>query len=160
MSAGPPPPVLEFPENVVEELSYNLAEIPEVEVVLRRPLRPTDPNGALGVFALSWNPEEYQIGQFDPATTRYMLNIQSFVKHGNDEEGVVLHSRLAKRVRVMLYRDQQLRVGLGTLSVTEGGVTERFQRWGVVTQRYLNNEMEGTFLYLAVTEMWVETEIV
>lgn len=151
---------LDFPENIVEELSITLDTLAEVDKVVHRPLRPTDPNGSIGIYAVDWNPQEYQIGQYDPAVTRYLVAIQSFVKHGDDQEGVALHARMAKKVRVMLYRDDELRVRLGTLSVTEDGMTERLQRWGVQTQRYLSNEVQGSFMYLAVTEMWVETEIV
>jgi len=160
MSGEPPAEPLDFPENIVDELVTSLEDVTGINVVVKRPLRPTDPNGSAGVYAVDWSPEEYQIGQYDPAVTRYLLAIQTFVKHGDDEEGVGLHSRLAKRVRVMLYRDEELRVRLGTLSTLESGVTERTQRWGVRTQRYLSNELQGTFLYLAVTEMFLETEIV
>jgi hypothetical protein len=150
----------EFPNNVVEELKVSLEELEGVDVVLRRPLKPTDPNGSAGVFAGTWTPQEMVIGQHDPAVTRYSVVIQTFVKHGNEEEGVVLHSQLAKRVRVMLYRDPELRVRLGTLSTDEDGVRERLQRWGVTTQRYLSNEIQNNFLFLAVTELWIETELV
>jgi hypothetical protein len=163
MSGEPPLPPevpLEFPENVVEELATMLAEVTDVDVVIRRPLRPTDPNGSIGVYAIDWAPTDHAIGQFDPAVTRYKFAVQSFVKHGDDEVGVILHSQLAKRVRVMLYRDEELRVRLGSLSTDEDGVIERLLRWGVQTQRYLSNEVQGTFLYLAVTELWVDTEIV
>jgi len=158
--SGEPPEVVDFPENIVAELGVTLATIEEVDQVINRPLRPTDPNGAIGIYAVDWNPQEYQIGQYDPAVTRYLIAVQSFVKHGDDQQGVALHARMAKRVRVMLYRDDELRVRLGSLSVSEGGVTERLQRWGVQTQRYLSNEVQGSFMYLAVTELWVETEIV
>lgn len=150
----------DFPVNVVEELKTSLDLLTGVDHVLRRPLRPTDPTGSMGVYPVSWNPDGYQIGQYDPAVTRYKIAIQSFVKHGDDEQGVILHSQLAKRVRVMLYRDDELRVRLGSLNTVDGGAIERLQRWGVETQRYLSNEIQGSFLFLSVTEMWVETEIV
>lgn len=151
---------LDFPENVVAELKTSFESMGEVDTVVARPLKPTDPHLSLGVFAIDWTPRDFVIGQYDPAVTRYMVGIQSFVKHGNEEEGIALHTRLAKMVRVMLYRDEGLRVRLGSLSTTEFGVTERIQRWGVQTQRYISNEFQGSFLYLAVTELWVETEIV
>lgn len=160
MSGEPAPVTLDFPENVVEELAISLDVLEGIDVVVKRPLKPTDPNGAAGVYAVSWNPEGYQIGQYDPAVTQYLFAIQTFVKHGDDEGGVALHSRLAKRVRVMLYRDDELRVRLGTLYTDESGIIERTQKWGVRTQRYLSNELQGTFMYLAVTEMYLETEIV
>lgn len=149
----------DFPENIVAELKASLESL-GFDKVMRRPLRPTDPHLSAAVFAVDWNPEEMQIGQHDPAVTRYLLSIQTFIKHGDDEVGTTLHARIAKKVRVMLYRDEALRVRLGQLRATEDGVTERLQRWGVRTQRYLSNEVDATFLYLAVTELWVDTEIV
>lgn len=160
MSGEPPPVPMDFPENIIEEIKVSLLEMEGVDHVIRRPLRPTDPTESVGVFAMSWSPEDWQIGQFDPAVTQYLIAIQTFVKHGNEEEGVTAHARLAKRVRVMLYRDDDLRLRLGTLSAVEDGLTERTQRWGVRAQRYLSNELQGNFLFLAVTELWVETEIV
>lgn len=153
-------PETDFPANVVAELEVSLDALVDVDHVLKRPLRPTDPNGSIGIYPVTWSPEEYQIGQYDPAVTKYLIAIQSLVKHGDEELGIALHSRLAKQVRVMLYRDDELRVRLGALSTEESGVIERTQRWGVRTQRYLNNELQGSFLYLAITELWIETELV
>lgn len=152
---------MDFPENVVFDVKEALERLGEFTGgIHRRPIRPTDPNMSCGVFAADWNPADWQIGQYDPALTRYQVIIQTFVKHATEEDGVVEHSRLAKRVRVMLYRDATLRVQLGQLSTVEDGVTERMQRWGVSGQEYLNNQMDNTFIFLAVTNMWFETEIV
>lgn len=160
---------LDFPENIVAEVRTSLTAmqdtsvvpaVPLFDTILGRPLRPTDPHLSAGVFAIDWNPLEWQIGQWDPAVTRYMVGIQTFVKHGDEQEGIALHTRLGKKVRVMLYRDEDLRVRLSSLSITEDGVTERIQRWGVQTQRYLSNEINNNFMFLAVTELWCETEIV
>jgi hypothetical protein len=156
------PPELsnDFPQNVVKELKASLTSMVGVDKVLQRPLKPTDPSGSVGIFATVWNPEGWQIGQYDPAVTQYGITVQTFVKHGSEEVGIALHSKLAKRLRVMLYRDEELRLRLGSLSTTEGAVVERAQRWGIRNQRYLSNEFQGNFLFLAVTEMWLQTEIV
>lgn len=151
---------LDFPENVVAEIKTSLEAQEELDRVVARPLNPTDPHLSAGVFATEWTPTQMVIGQFDPAVSRYGATIHTFVKHGNEEEGIALHTRIAKMVRVMMYRDEALRVRLANLSTTEFGVTERIQRWGVSTQRYISNEFQGSFLFLAVTEMWIETEIV
>jgi hypothetical protein len=154
------PVVKDFPENFVEVLKDTLTAIDISDHILGRPLKPTDPSGSIGVFAVDWTPVDAQIGQYDPAVTRYMLSIQSFVKHGSEQEGVALHARLAKKVRVMLYRNEDLRVRLSSLSVVEDGVTERVQRWGVEIQRYLSNEIDNNFMFLASTECFIETEMV
>lgn len=150
---------MDFPENIVRELKSSLAAIEGVDIVLRRPLRPTDPTGSLGVYASMWDPSEFEIGQYDPAVTRYQVILQSMIKHGNEEEGVSEHAALAKRIRVMLYRDEALRVRLHSLSISDGGLAESVRRYGVTRQNYLNNELQGTFLFLAVTELWFDTEI-
>lgn len=159
---------MDFPENVVSEIKTALLAMQDPDTldplfpggVYRRAIRPTDPHLSCGVFAADWIPLEWQIGQYDPALTRYQVVIQTFVKHTSEEEGVVLHTRLAKRVRVMLYRDPTLRVQLQQLNTVEDGVTERMQRWGVSNQEYLSNQMDGSFIFLAVTNLQFETEIV
>jgi hypothetical protein len=160
MSEAPTFPLVDFPENVVSELEISLSDIQQVGNVFRRPLKPTDPSNSIGIYATLWMPQEYQIGQYDPAVTRYSIVVQSFVKNGSEEEGIAQHSRLAKRIKIMLYRDDALRLRLAGLSTTEGGVTERTLRWGVQNQRYLSNEIQNTFLFLATTEMWIETEVI
>lgn len=150
----------DFPENVVAELKVSLEALATFDVILKRPLKPVDPNNSCGVYAVDWVPQEYAMGQFDPAISRYLFGIQTFVKHGNEQEGIELHAQHAKKVRVMLYRDTDLRVRLGQLSTIEAGVTERAQKWGVQHQRYISNEINNNFLFLAVTEFWLETEMV
>jgi hypothetical protein len=155
-----PLPLVDFPENFIDELQTSLEASNLFDKVLRRPIQPTDPNGTAAVFAMDWSPQEMAIGQVDPAVTRYQVAIQTFIKNGNEQAGVIAHSQLAKKVRVMLYRDADLRVRLGTLSTSDGEVVERVQRWGVSRQRYLSNEIQKSFLFLAVTEVWLESEIV
>lgn len=151
---------LSFPHNFADLIKQHFEDEPDFGVVVGRPLRPTDQNNMVGVFPTVWTPEDYEIGQFDPAVTRYMLGIQTLAKNATEEDGIIEHSRLAKKVRVMLYRDQDLRVQLGQLKTTDDTVTERLQRWGITNQRFLANEIDGQFLYLAVTDLWLETEII
>lgn len=150
---------LEFPDNAVSLIRLHLEDEPNFSSIVGRPLRPTDYTGMVGIFATVWQPDDFEIGQFDPAVTRYGLSIQSLAKNATEEEGIAEHSRLAKKIRVMLYRDADLRVQLGQLRTTDDGFTERTQRWGVTQQRYLSGELEGQFMFLAVTDLWLETEI-
>lgn len=149
-----------FPNNVV----IALAEAMENRVdglrgvVLKRPLRKIDPGPSVGIFAVDWRPESYDIGKPDPAIHSYLFGIQALVKNGDEEIGRLEHGLLSKMVRVMLYRDDSLRVRLSGLTDTTLGVTERTLRWGVRQQRYIANEIQGTFLYLSTTEVWLETE--
>src|SRR5687767_9909416 len=125
-------PDLDFPDNVTEELSISFATIVDPPVtVFKRPLEGGDPNASVGITAIDWQPGEYVIGQYDPAVATYLYVIQGFIKHSNTAEGIALHNKLAKTIRTMLYRDADLRVRLGALSVTSLGATERTQRMGI-----------------------------
>ena len=150
----------EFPENFVDVLRLHIEDEPDFSFVLNRPLRPSDNNSTAGIYATLWQPSEFEIGQYDPAISTYGITIQTLAKNATEEEGIVDHSRLAKKIRIMLYRDEELRIQLGQLKTTNDGLTERTQRWGVQQQRFLSNEIDNQFLYLAVTDMWLETEII
>lgn len=155
-----------FPSNVVEELKttfiQHLAGVdddPKTEVITR-PVRFTDPSLSLGIYALDWRPREDSafIGQQEPSLNLYRFRIQSLVKHTSEEEARTLYTTHAKMVRVILYRDNALRVRLAELQETLLGSVERFQRFGIQSQGYLNNELRGNWVYLATTDLWVETE--
>lgn len=159
-----------FPNNVVETLKTRLGLIDiitkindgvtpgGVPAVFTRPLRPSDPNVCVGVFTLDWAPDENEIGGTEPTLATYIYAIQTFVRHGDEQEGNNLHGLLTKAVRAMLYRDADTRVALASLSETSLGITERAQRWGVRQQRFANNEVDGQFLYLGTTDFWFQTE--
>lgn len=151
-----------FPENIVTILKEEIGKVDSAWTTIRRPLRPTDPNLSIGVFSLDWEPSEHEIGGTpDPSLARYGLTIQSLVKHGTEEEGQALHTNVAHRVRTMLYRSTDLRVRLGSASVTSPeGIIERPTRWGVSSQRFRSNEISGQFVYLSVTNFWIDTETV
>lgn len=151
-----------FPENVVTIVKDLIAEIDPDWTTVRRPLRPSDPNLAVGVFALGWEPSEHEIGGTpDPSLARYNLSIQSLVKHATEEGGQALHTNMAHRVRTMLYRSTDLRVRLAAASVTSPeGIVERVLKWGVSNQRFRSNEISGQFVYLSVTNVEIDTETV
>lgn len=152
-----------FPDNVVDEFIVSMNAMAEFEAVVRRPLRPNDPNFCAGVFAGEWTPDEQEIkgiGRNEPTVQRYTFSIQTMVKHASEEEGIEVHNRLARRVRIMLYRDSDLRVRLGQLVAEELGIIERMQRWGVENQAFISNQLpDSNFIYLAVTNGWFETEV-
>lgn len=149
-----------FPTSIVDALAEQLALTTGAGKVLRRPLRPTDPDQSIGVIAADWVPNEMVIGQHDPAVGTYLFQVQAFVKHTDEEEGRDSHANFAQVIRSMLYRDAGLRVRLAGLSHAADGLLERVQRWGIRQQRYASNEVDGQFLYLSTTEFWVETETV
>jgi hypothetical protein len=160
-----------FPNNVVDLLAARFQLIDPDLLVVRRPLKHTDLAQSIGVYASMWMPDQESLeirgstlgtlpGPQEPSISRYMVSIQAFVKDMDEERGLATHSVLSKMVLAILYRDQPLRVGLASLSAEVLGVTERAMRWGITTQRFLNNELgDNEWLYLSTLEFWLDTEI-
>jgi len=113
------------------------------------------------LHVVDWTPDpnSAQMGQMENVLNTYLIRIQNLVKHTDEEEGRNLYVLDAKMVRVILYRDSALRVRLGSLDETIMGTQERFKRMGIRNQRFLNNELSGQFVFLATTDLWVETEV-
>lgn len=156
-----------FPNNVVELVATRSVLLDSDFFVIKRPLRESDPNESIGVFAQQWTPDEatYEMrggpqGPSEPTLQRYLITVQAFVKDMDEERGLVKHSILSKMIRSMLYRDEPLRVGLAGLTVQMNGSTERLQRWGIRQTRYFSNELNQLWLYLSNTEFWLETETI
>lgn len=159
---------LVFPNNVVDIIQTRTKLLDADLAVFRRPLRSTDPNQSVGIFATQWTPddESHEMrgnalggGSFnDPSLDRYLCAIQGFVKDMDEEVGLATHAVLSEMLRTMLYRDVPLRVGLSSLSTNLSGVSKRTTRWGISQQRYFSNEISGTWLYLSTLEFWLETE--
>lgn len=149
-----------FPANIVSAVLLSVEDVEGIEAVVGRPVRPLDPNACAGVYAVDWLPQDYSIGQHEPAIAKYCVNIQVLIKHMNEEEARLQHSVLSKRVRTMVSRDTDFRVRLAALSETSMGVTERAQKWSVRAQRFLSNEIEGQFLFLSTMELVVDVETV
>lgn len=160
-----------FPNNVVELVSERFKLIDEDLHVVRRPLRPNDPVQSIGVFGSLWTPDQESLeiigmgasgvpGPQEPTISRYVISIQAFVKDMDEERGLATHSVLSKMILAILYRDQPLRVALSQLTAEVLGVSERTKRWGITTQRFLNNELgDNEWLYLSTVEFWLDTEI-
>lgn len=155
-----------FPNNVVKLMADRFAKLDQDLQVFKRPLRSDDPVQSIGVFGALWTPdnESFEMKGFnavspqEPTLQRYSIAIQAFVKDMDEVRGLMAHSVLSKMVLAMIYRDEPLRVGLAGLATSMYGVTEKTRRWGVTTQRYLNNELNSEWLYLSTVECWLETE--
>ncbi len=153
-----------FPNNIVAAIASAMAGIDPDTTIKKRPLRPSDPNQSLGIWGALWDPaeESLEIGHSpigEPTLGTYQIGVQSFIKDGDQERGLRIHSIFAARVRRVLYRDQGLRVSLASMSVIDGPVTESFRRWRVGNQRYMNNDIDGTFVFAATVECFAETEV-
>lgn len=156
--------VIVFPNNVASLFIERFSTLdPDLNVVPRR-LRTTDANESVGVWPRQWTPDadgyemNGQLGGSEPTISRYTLVVEGFIKDMDEEVGLVRHAVLAKMIRSMLYRDTTLRISLRALSVTLFGTTERTQRYGIATQRYLSAELTGSFMYLSTLDFWIETE--
>jgi hypothetical protein len=156
---------LDFPNNFVHCLAEVYPALDEDGdlVIQKRPLRPTDPNYSVGIYGTLWQPDEesYEIGHEavgEPTLSRYQVGVQSLIKDGDTQRGLAVSSILAKRLRVVLYRNQPLRLALGSLVVQDGAFKESMRRWGVRSQRFMSNDIEGTFVTISVMDLWLETE--
>lgn len=156
-------PTLEsaFPNNVVVCLGIVLPGIDSDCTILKRPLRPTDPNYSVGVYSTAWTPQEdsHEIGRVDPTLNNYQIGIQTLVKDGDTERGLAISNILTNRVRAVVYRNEPLRVALGSLYVQDATSRESMKRWGVRSQRFMSNDIEGTFVTISVLDLWLETEM-
>lgn len=152
-----------FPINVVECLAIVLPGVDPDVKLLKRPLRPTDPHMGIGVYATLWQPNEqtHEIGHFAHEATlnNYQLGIQTLVKDGDTEKALAVGSIFTRRVRTVLYRNEPLRLALGSLYVEDGTSRESMKRWGVRSQRYMSNDIEGKFVFISVLDYWIETEM-
>lgn len=162
-----------FPNNVVEILYPRLKTIDADIPVLRRPLRDGDGQQAIGVFPTTWMPDESSfemdgglsiggqpIAASEASLSTYTIIVQGSVTDTNEEQGIGVHNVMAKWIRTLLARDPVLAVGLANLSHTMLGATERIQRRRIGVQRYLDNEIDGVFMFTSWLEYYVETEIV
>jgi len=154
-----------FPYNAVNLLASRFQTIDPELFVCKRPLRESDPIQAIAVFAEQWVPDTESLemrgalGAQEPTLSTYYISIQCFIKDMDEERGAAIHATLSKRVRAMLYRDDVIRIGLHLLTATVEGSTETTKGYGIRTQRYLSNELQGSWLYLSQIESWLETEI-
>lgn len=157
-----------FPNNAVSMIAArcSLLDPAEEVAVFRRPLRESDPVQSIGIFAALWTPDMESLemkggfapGPQEPTIQKYSIAIQALAKDMDEERGSATHSVMSKMILAMLYRDEPLRIGLAGLWATMFGSTERTKRWGITTQRFLNNELDSEWLYLSTVECWLETE--
>lgn len=151
-----------FPVNVIDEVKTSLTQYMGEDVaVIERPLRIADPYRAIGIFPTVSEPlqESAEIGGWEPTLQRYNYRIQCLVRHQDEVLGRRLYAVDTKIIKTILYRDNDLKTRLAALSDESVGFRETFKRFVVGSQRFLNNELNGQFTYLSVTEFFVETEV-
>lgn len=130
-----------------------------------RMLSTNDPNLSVGVFPSTWMPntDSFEMGNpypQEPTLQQYQVGIHILTKDSDRERGLAVHTSYARLVRMVLYRDNLLRVGLGTLTVTDSFGTESFRRGWANSHRYLSKELgNNTLAYLSVLDYTLETEM-
>jgi hypothetical protein len=152
-----------FPNNILEMIRVRVPVAIDTDVkVFMRPLRHTDPNQSIGIYPNTWNPdldsfEMSPVMKNIPTFQDYTVFVQSFIKHGDEATALNLHSVVAQKIRAMLYADAQLQLAFAELIDTSSGKTEKAMRWGPRVQRFISNEIQGSFLQSSITEFWLQT---
>lgn len=128
--------------------------------LLDRPVNLMDPPRVVAIFPFDWNAveESWELGGLEPTLSRYGVRVQNYVTHADRSEGRRMLTVDATIARAVLFRDTTLPLRLAQLSTSLLGVTERFKRFGVRSQQFMNNQLRGNFVYLAQMDLWVETE--
>lgn len=149
-----------WPTNAIRVFVEELAQMEDIEGAVDRPLDPNDANKSLGVWAEGWQAprDAYQIGSNWPILGVYTFKIDLMVKGYDRAETQNTLSLLTKRLRAMLYRDEDLQVRLKQLSETAFGTTERFKVFRVTRQDFSSGQLGDTHIAASTTTLTVETE--
>ena len=154
-----------FPNNVVILAAMTLESLDSTIAVFRRPLRMTDPNLSIGVYAKDWSPvqssmEIQGIHPGEPLLQNYGLEVCVGIKDTEEERGLAVSSIVSSRARAMLVRNPSLQVVLRQLQVVDLGMRETVQKWGVSRQEFVSAEYQRTFYYLSMISLFVQTSTV
>ena len=159
----------EFPNNIIALMAARIptyvdgASPPETRLrVFKRPLRESDPTQSVGVFPAMKRGDEtsHETMGIEPTLKRYSVIMQTLVVDSDEEACIAIHSILSNRLWRMWYRDSPLNTGLTALAIDADNSRERMQRRGIELQRYVSNELEGSYIQTSWIECWFETETV
>jgi hypothetical protein len=160
---------IEFPNNIITLLAARIPSYvdgssdPDNRVrVFKRPLRESDPTQSVGVFPAMKRGDEtsHEIMSQEPTLKRYSVILQTLVVDSDEEACISIHSILSNRLWRLWYRDSALRAGLTALAIDADNTRERLQRRGIELQRYISNELDGSYIQTSWIECWFETETV
>jgi hypothetical protein len=149
-----------FPFNVTTHLGFALEQIDPGTAMLKRPLRGSDPDQSIAVFASTWAPvaQSAEIGRSEPTVQQYSIGVQGMIKHADKDMGLALSTMLSKLIRSTLYRSRPLHLALGQLVVDDGFSKERFARMTLRNQQFMSMDIKNTFSTLSVLDVVIETE--
>lgn len=152
-----------YPNCIINLIKLRIPVAVDADVtVLMRPLRPSDPTQSIGLYPNTWSFEDDSFEMSPqmkniPTLQDYAVFVQSFVKDADEERAINTHGVMADRIRSMLYKDALLQQGFSELTYSSGGKTEKAMRWGLRAQRFMSNEVSGSFLQSSITEFWLQT---
>lgn len=152
-----------FPNVVVDLLFSRAFESLPVQAVLKRPMRATDLDQSVFVYSSNWRPDttSYEIGFHGPTVEKYEVGMQALIKDTDRDRGANRLGVLSELIRTFVYSDSDLRLGLGQLSTSFGGMTKKVQRTTVTKQNYfVATPKARQFLYLSELTLTVEVQII
>lgn len=151
--------VIDWVLETIEAEMPLLADIPKVDV-FRRKLRGTDPRRSVSCFLTFWTPlqNERVMGQPQPILNNYTLRVQNLVKGLEEVQGREVYVADAALVQAILYRAPASGVAFPAFEEELLGLVERVTRIDVMQQEFMNDYIEGQFMYLCGTEVRVQTE--
>lgn len=154
----------DFPQAALDALVPFMTRIDGIKTVVQRPVDQKDGSETLGIFVLGWEPIEYEMIGSNlpmPSLTEHEIFLQYVVKSTDEIAARQKYRKVAKSLRLMLYRDESLRDSFGQLVDQDpSGILERVRNWKVRRQRFASDEIEGDFVYMSVTELVLTTEVI
>lgn len=148
-----------WPECVLDEVEIALGlKLPDYRL-MRRTLRPQDPQKSISLRVSNWSPVQgsVEIPSVEPSLNAYNYVIELLVKHADEVKGREMYAEAAKVVRAVLWRDEDLLLRLKSLNEDLLGTKERFMKLRVTSQEYLGSEVNSAWYFVAVTQFQVET---
>ena len=152
-----------FPVNAINLIASRFEMFGNLNVV-KRPLRPNDPNLSVGISAQNWAPiagsQEMRGMQYNNASTleNYLLVVEGMVRDTNEESGLAAHSVLSEAIRTTLGDDTPLRAQLGGLQAVFGTTKKTLQRFYVRSSRFASGKVSGAFMYVTTSDFVLEVE--
>lgn len=152
-----------FP-NVVVDLLFERAPLTlPVQAVFKRPMRATDLDQSVTVYSSNWRPDvdSKEIGFHGPSVEKYEIGMQALIKDLDRDRGANRLGVLSELLRTFIYSDDQLRLGLGQLSTSFGGMTKKVQKIEITKQNYFVGKPQNRqFMYLSEMTLTVDVQII
>lgn len=159
------PDYTRFPSNVISLFAAKFAEVDSDLPIKMRPLIETDGTQAVGVYPVDYRPDQdthemkaYIGGAQVPVLQDYLINIMTMVMDSEQERGIATSSTLSDKICSVVAYDTVLDVALKNLVITESGRIKSARRWGIRRTIYQSGDLRGFFLYVSVSEFWLQTE--